>query len=111
MPYLLQAKQQLDDIQELYWKLQSSGLVTELNSTLEELVWASDIVRSRAFAISKREGTLYVLSGDFWPRQMYMSALGHKHKVPVTQGHAADGIISTCYTTHFCKPSRQHVHI
>lgn len=55
---LLQAKQQLDDIQELYWKLQSSGIVTELNSTLEELVWASDIVRSRAFAIAKRDGAL-----------------------------------------------------
>jgi len=52
----LQAKQQLDDIKELYWKLESSGLVTELNSTLEDLVWASDIVRSRAFAISTPEG-------------------------------------------------------
>ncbi len=52
----MQAKQQLDDIRELYWKLESSGLVTELNSTLEDLVWASDIVRSRAFAISTPEG-------------------------------------------------------
>jgi len=52
----LQAKQQLDDIKELYWKLESSGLVTELNSTLKDLVWASDIVRSRAFAISAPEG-------------------------------------------------------
>lgn len=63
----LQAKQQLDDIKELYWKLESSGLVSELNSTLEDLVWASDIVRSRAFAISapegnKQDGNLYILS-------------------------------------------------
>jgi len=56
MPALLQAKQQLDDIQELYWKLQSFGVVTQLNSTLEDLVWASDIVRSRAFAVSTKEG-------------------------------------------------------
>ncbi|KAA6428995.1 MAG: hypothetical protein FRX49_01105 [Trebouxia sp. A1-2] len=56
--FLQEAKQQLEDIRELYWKLESSGLVTELNSTLEDLVWASDIVRSRAFAISAPEGWL-----------------------------------------------------
>ncbi|DBA96971.1 TPA: hypothetical protein ACH3X1_001295 [Trebouxia sp. C0004] len=56
--FLQEAKQQLDDIRELYWKLESSGLVTELNSTLEDVVWASDIVRSRAFAISTPEGWL-----------------------------------------------------
>lgn len=56
--FLQEAKQQLDDIKELYWKLESSGLVTELNSTFEDLIWASDIVRSRAFAISTPEGWL-----------------------------------------------------
>ena len=51
-----QVKQRLDEYQELYWKLQSSALVTDLNTTFDELVWASDMVRSRAFAIARRDG-------------------------------------------------------
>ena len=52
----LQVKQQMDELQEVYWNLQSSPLVTQLNTTFDELVWASDVVRSRAFAIAKSEG-------------------------------------------------------
>ena len=55
----LQAKQQLDDIKELYEKVRWAGLVTQLNSTLEDLVWASDIVRSRSFAITTTPGQPY----------------------------------------------------
>ena len=52
----LQVKQEMDELQEVYWKLQSSPLVTQLNTTFDEFVWASDMVRSRAFAIAKSEG-------------------------------------------------------
>ena len=52
----LQVGQQMDELQEAYWKLQSSPLVSQLNTTFDELVWASDMVRSRAFAIAKSEG-------------------------------------------------------
>ena len=84
----MQAKQQLDDIKELYWKLESSGLVTELNSTLEDLVWASDIVRSRAFAISAPEGNKQ-------DRNLYILSILPLLAVPLLAVHL-------CMLCHFC---------
>ncbi|KAL3142193.1 hypothetical protein ABBQ38_002543 [Trebouxia sp. C0009 RCD-2024] len=56
--FLQKVKHQVDELQDLYWRLQSSALVTQHNTTYDELVWASDIVRSRALAIASPGGWL-----------------------------------------------------
>ncbi|KAL3152613.1 hypothetical protein ABBQ32_001630 [Trebouxia sp. C0010 RCD-2024] len=56
--FLQKVKHQTIELQDLYWKLQSSALVTQHNTTYDELVWASDIVRSRALAIASPGGWL-----------------------------------------------------
>lgn len=50
---LSQVRQQSDTIQQAYKRLQSTPMVVKLGLTLEELVWAVDVVTSRSFAIPK----------------------------------------------------------
>ena len=70
----------MDEVQDVYWKLQSCPLVTELNTTFDEFVWASDIVRSRAFAIARRDGnTLYPSTMALLLLAMYIAATSMLH--------------------------------
>ena len=52
----MQVKQQLLDTEQDFDRLQNTPLVTSLDITLEDLIWASDIVTSRSFAIPKQLG-------------------------------------------------------
>ena len=56
---VLQVKRQLSDIKDDYDSLQSTRLVTDLDITLEDLIWASDMVTSRSFAFPKQLGTAF----------------------------------------------------
>lgn len=53
---MLQIKQQLSDIKDDYSRLQSTALAQELDITLQDLIWASDMVTSRSFAFPKQLG-------------------------------------------------------
>jgi len=52
----LQIKQQLADITDDYRRLQSTALVNDSDITLQDLVWASDMITSRSFVYPKQEG-------------------------------------------------------
>ncbi|DBB01977.1 TPA: hypothetical protein ACH3X1_000563 [Trebouxia sp. C0004] len=66
-----QIKQQLADITDDYGRLQSTPLVHDLDISLQDLVWASDMVTSRSFVYPKQEvwwsplavGTAVVVAG------------------------------------------------
>ncbi|KAL0044789.1 hypothetical protein WJX82_009632 [Trebouxia sp. C0006] len=66
-----QIKQQLADITDDYRRLQSTPLVSDLDISLEDLIWASDMVTSRSFVFPKQEawwsplavGTAVVVAG------------------------------------------------
>lgn len=66
-----QIKQQLADITDDYRRLQSEPLANDLDITLQDLIWASDIVTSRSFVFPKQEawwsplamGTVVVAAG------------------------------------------------
>ena len=53
---LMQTKDQLADIKRDFASLQSTSLVSDLNISLEEVIWASDMVTSRSFAFQKQLG-------------------------------------------------------
>ena len=55
---MLQIKQQLADIKDDYSRLQSTSFATQLDVTLQDLVWASDMVTSRSFAFPKQLGAI-----------------------------------------------------
>ncbi|KAL0024826.1 hypothetical protein WJX79_002354 [Trebouxia sp. C0005] len=66
-----QIKQQLADVTDDYRRLQSTPLVKDLDISLQDLVWASDMVTSRSFVYPKQEawwsplavGTAVVIAG------------------------------------------------
>ena len=47
----LKVKREMDTINASYSRLQKAPMVTKLNTTLEELVWAFDVASSRSFLI------------------------------------------------------------
>ena len=53
---VIQTKDQLADIKRDFASLETTSLVPDLNISLEEVIWASDMVTSRSFAFQKQLG-------------------------------------------------------
>ena len=95
----LQVNQQLLDTEQDYDRLKNTPLVTSLGITLEDLMWATDIVNSRSFAIPKALGaSLHSVLAKCYPRLLFCIILQRSKNILITYNvniytmvwHAAD---------------------
>ena len=74
----LQIKQQLADITDDYRRLQSEPLANDLDITLQDLIWASDIVTSRSFVFPKQEGKSHPVCCASYYGMLRFNSLHHQ---------------------------------